>query len=68
MSNIELQRDHCGGINLVVSGYHALGAQVTSMQQIGDELSAVVLIPLKHATFAGAATVVPFVRPEAKVA
>lgn len=68
MSNIELQRDHNGGINLVVSGHHALGARVTSVQQIGEELGAVVFIPLKHATFAETRNVIPFVRPETKAA
>lgn len=63
MTNIELQRDHNGGINLVVSGHHALGSRVTGVQQIGEELGAVVFIPLKHATFGEVANVVPFVRP-----
>lgn len=66
MSNIELQRDHTGGLNLVVSGHHALGSHVTGIvtnPQTG-ELQAVVAIPLKHATLGEVSNVIPMVRPE----
>lgn len=64
MSKIELQRSHDGALHLVVDGRFAHGARVTSVQQIGDELGAVVFVPLRHATLGEVANVVPLVRPE----
>lgn len=63
MSNIELQRDHAGGLSLFVAGQYAVGTKVTGIQQIGEDLSAVVVIPLKALTVAEQRNVIPFVRP-----
>jgi len=65
MTNIQLDRDHTGILHLAVAGQYAHGARVTSVQQIGDELGAVVFIPLKHVVLGEVKNVVPFVRPEA---
>lgn len=63
MSNIKLERDHTGELHLKVGEQFAMGARVTSMIQVNDELTAVVFIPLKHAVMGEASNVVPFVRP-----
>lgn len=64
MSNIQIQRDNKGTMNLVVGDQHALGSHVTGITNIdGIGLTAIVWIPINHVTFAEVRNVVPFVRP-----
>lgn len=65
-TNIELRRDHEGSLNLYVSGVPALNATVTGVQMLNDELTAVIVVPLKHATIGEVETVVPFARPSGR--
>lgn len=62
MSNIRLNRNHEGKLHLRVGGEYAIGADVTSIQQVNGELVAIVTIPLKHAIMGEVDNVVPFVR------
>lgn len=62
MSNCTIQRDHTGTLHLTVSGHFASGARVSSISEIGGELSAVVIIPLTQVVFEEQSTVVPFKR------
>lgn len=63
MSNIEIQRDHNGAMHMLVSGQFAVGSTVAGIQHVNGELTAVVWVPLKEATFGEVRNVVPFVRP-----
>ena len=62
--NVSVDRDHEGRLHLAVAGQYAAGARVTGFQQIGDELCAVVVVPMKALTLGEVSNVVPFVRPE----
>jgi len=63
MSNIQLQRDSSGDLHLVVGNQFAVGSKVTGVNLIDGELRAIVLVPLRHATFAEVTNVLPFVKP-----
>lgn len=61
-TNIELVRNHTGDIDMRVAGVPAHGARVTGVQKVDDELAAVIVVPLKHATLAEHDNVVAFKR------
>lgn len=64
MTNIELNQNHEGKLHLRVGSEYAIGAEVTGIQNLAGELTAVVTIPLKHARLGQVGNVVPFVRPQ----
>lgn len=61
MSNISLRRDHLGKLHLRVGSEYALGSEVTSVVMNNGELSAVVLIPIKHVVMGELDNVIPLV-------
>lgn len=65
MTNIELNKGSDDKLHLRVGSEYAVGASVTSIQSVGDDLVAVVTIPLKHVRLGSVGNVIPFVRPEA---
>jgi len=62
MPNVSIVRNHEGSMNLAVAGHFALGSRVISIASNGEELVAVVHIPLKDVVFEEQSTVVPFKR------
>lgn len=66
MTNIELNKGSDDKLHLRVGSEYAVGASVTSIQTMGDDLVAVVTIPIKHVRFGSVGNVVPFVRPVAQ--
>ena len=63
MSNIKLERDHTGALHLKVGDQFATGAEIRSVVQDNNELTAIVFIPLKHVSLGEVSNVLPFARP-----
>ena len=61
-TNIEFKRTHDGRLEMFVSGVPALSARVNGINMIGDELFAVVVVPLKESTIGERTNVLPFGR------
>ncbi len=62
MPNVAIVRNNEGHMNLAVAGHYALGSRVISIASNGEELVAVVHIPLKDCVFEEQSTVVQFKR------
>lgn len=60
MSNVRLNRDGSGKLQLRVGAEYAFGAEVSSIVHQNGELVAVVTIPLRHVVMGEVDNVIPF--------
>lgn len=64
MNNVRLIREASGSLLLAVGDHYAVGARVSSIGDVGGELCALIIVPMKSLTIEEQSTVVPFKRSE----